>query len=44
MAAVASEVPPVPRLFLIVVFGVAIVIGGLVAYLGYIGVIGGPIP
>lgn len=36
--------PPVPRSFLIVVFGVAIAIGVIVAYLGFTGALGAGIP
>ena len=44
MSNVSTESPPVPRLFLVVVFAVSIAIGGAVAYLGLTGMIGGPIP
>ena len=40
----ADESPPVPRSFLIVVFGAAIVIGVIVAYLGFTGALGAGIP
>ncbi len=33
-----------PLRFLIVVFAVAILVGAVVAYLGFIGALGGPIP
>lgn len=36
--------PAVPLSFLIAVFAAAIVVGGLIAYLGFTGVLGGPIP
>lgn len=36
--------PPIPLGFLIVVFAVAIAVGGLVAYLGFTGQLGGQIP
>lgn len=42
--AAASTVPPVPLRFLVVVFTVAIVVAAVVIYLGFNGLIGGPIP
>ncbi len=40
----AAQTPPVPLRFLIAIFAVAIVVGGIVAYLGFTGALGGPIP
>ncbi len=40
----ADQSPPVPLRFLIAVFAVAIAVGGIVAYLGFTGALGGPIP
>jgi hypothetical protein len=36
--------PPIPLAFLVVVFATAIAVGGLIAYLGFTGQLGGPIP
>lgn len=36
--------PPVSSAFVIAVFGVAVVVGALIIYLGVTGAIGGPIP
>jgi hypothetical protein len=40
----ANQSPPVPMSFLIVVFAVAIIVAGVVTYLGVTGTLGGPIP
>jgi len=42
--AAATETPPVPLKFLIVVFAVSIAIGIAIAYLGFTHALGGPIP
>jgi hypothetical protein len=39
-----APLPPVSRAFVIIVFAVAIAVGGLIIYLGVNGIIGGPIP
>ncbi|MGA8665136.1 MAG: hypothetical protein WB809_08800 [Thermoplasmata archaeon] len=40
----SAPLPKVSTTFVIVVFAAAVVIGGLVIYLGITGAIGGPIP
>jgi hypothetical protein len=42
--AAESATPPVPMRFLIVVFAAAIIVGALIAYFGFGGQLGGPIP
>lgn len=40
----SEHLPPPSTAFVIITFSVAIIVGALVAYLGIIGVLGGPIP
>lgn len=42
--AAANPTPAVPLKFLVVVFAVAIVAAAVILYLGFNGLIGGPIP
>jgi hypothetical protein len=39
-----NALPPVPMKFLVVVFAVAIIVAGVIMYLGFNGILGGPIP
>jgi len=39
-----APLPPVSFAFVLIVFGVAVAIGVIIAYLGINGMIGGPIP